>query len=118
MQMEVAQTDPEITHIILTGRLSLAGVEDIQAAFDEQIAKGKSTLVDVTDVEYMASMGMRLLLAAYKTLKAQQKKLLLLRPKLDVEQVLQNSGLQMMIAESIGLAAAVEELKQTESTAQ
>jgi anti-anti-sigma factor len=65
------------------------------------IAQRKPTLVDLSELEYIASLGLRMLITAAKALLRHGLKLVLLGPQLHVEEVFRSTGFdQLMPVES------------------
>lgn len=64
--------------VILVGRLDTAGVSQIEARFSAGIAPaGKSTILDLTEVEFLASLGVRMLISTARSLSAKGGKLVM-----------------------------------------
>jgi anti-sigma B factor antagonist len=68
--MDIEITDlPEVTRAALHGRLDTANVNQGEAAFiDNVVAKGRAVVVDLREVSFIASLGIRMLLSAARTL--------------------------------------------------
>src|SRR6185295_7977378 len=89
MELRVVKQDQDLTHIALVGRLDVPSVQIIEEQFLEQTAgRGKPTLVDLSEVTFMGSTGLRMLLKAVKVLQTRGAKLVLLKPQPLVEQAL------------------------------
>jgi anti-sigma B factor antagonist len=89
MELRVVKQDQDLTHIALVGRLDVPSVQIIEEKFLEQTAgRGKPTLVDLSEVTFMGSTGLRMLLKAVKVLQTRGAKLVLLKPQPLVEQAL------------------------------
>ena len=75
MELKVTQTDPNLTRIALAGKLDVDGEGQIGNQF-RQIVEGSrwNVLVDLSQVSYLASLGIRLLFAGAKSLAASGKK--------------------------------------------
>jgi anti-anti-sigma factor len=79
MNLEVLQNDDELTRLKLSGRLDLAGVQEIQSKFyGYTAARKKPTLVDFSEVTFLASLGIRLVLQNAKAQTARGGKMVLL----------------------------------------
>ena len=89
MELRVVKQDRDLTHVALVGRLDVPGVQAVEAAFLEQTARrGKPTLVDLSEVPFCGSTGLRMLMKAAKALQAHGAKLVLLKPQPLVEESL------------------------------
>lgn len=59
--------------VTLVGRLDTPGVDGIEARFlDALAASGHDAIVDLSQVEFVASMGIRMIVAAARSLRARQ----------------------------------------------
>lgn len=99
MEMQVLQKDDDLTVIALDGRLDLAGVQEIQNQFYGHTAEGKkSTILDMSKVSFLASLGIRMLVETAKGLRTTNAKLVLLKPQDLVERSLRSSGLDVILS--------------------
>ncbi len=98
MELKVLRTDPTVTRIGLAGKLDVAGEGEIGEEF-RRIVDGSDSniLVDLSEVSYLASLGIRLLFAGAKTLTAAGKKLVVIHPQPMVKETLLNSGTAKLI---------------------
>ncbi|MDQ7781515.1 MAG: STAS domain-containing protein [Desulfomonilaceae bacterium] len=93
MDLKVVDINPGLTHISLTGKLDVEGEEQIGGQFEQLTsAAGKPTVVDMSNVTYLASLGIRLLFTCAKSLAAEGKKLVVVNPQPMVEETLRTSG--------------------------
>ena len=82
----------------LEGRLDAATIISIQPEFMEKtVALKKPVLVDMSQVTFMASLCIRMLVEAAKGLKASGARLALLNPSPLVEKALRASGFHMVV---------------------
>ena len=96
--MEVLEGDGLYTQVTLTGRLDTEGVEAIETAFTAHTcARGLPTIVDLTRVTYVASLGMGMFIRAAKTLKRHQAGMVLLGPCEPVARVLRAAQVDEVI---------------------
>ena len=94
MNLTIVEQSENLTVLSLEGSLNLAGVEQIKAQFLElSAAQNKSAIVDFSQVDFVASMGMRLLIEASKPLARDGKKLIVLNPQPVVDKVLESAGM-------------------------
>lgn len=91
--MELSKSDrDDIAHVCLVGRLDAMGVEQIEEQFAQWTTeRGLSTVVDMSAVTFMSSLGIGFLFANTKKLKKAGCKLVLLKPERLVEAVLRTS---------------------------
>jgi anti-anti-sigma factor len=98
MKMTILQLDDEITHVVLDGRLDTTGADELRASFFEATAgRGRSTVVDLAGIEFMASCGIGLLIANAKRLTKSGHKMVLLNPQGLVESVLRSSKVDKLM---------------------
>ena len=98
MELKIVGGDYHFTRIALSGKLDVAGEAQIGDHFRSLVeTSNTSVLVDMSQVTYLASLGIRLLFAAAKTLAANQKKVVVINPQPMVEETLMNSGTAKLI---------------------
>ena len=98
MEITVVERDDDITHVVLTGRLDTTAAEQFGQSFTEATgALNRPAVVDMSGVEFLASMGIGLLLANSKRLMKAGTKLVVLNPQGMVNAVLKASKLQKMM---------------------
>ena len=108
MQITIADDAGSIARVALNGKLDISGAEQLALPL-ATLAGGKSgILLDMTEVSFLASIGIRHLVAASKTLARRGGRLVLLNPNPMVTDVLTTSGVVelMPIARSDAEAAA------------
>jgi len=99
MELKVINTDDAYTHLALCGKLDIMGVGEIENKFiGYTAARKKNALVDMSEVTFMGSMGLRLFLSAARSLSLDKKSLILLNPQPLVNEVLEVSGIQDVVA--------------------
>ena len=98
MELVVKTLGQGIKEIELAGRLDLEGSSAIYAQFTNHVAIEKAgVLVDMTHVDYIASIGMRLLISNAKALSKHGGKIVLFNHSPLVRGVLETSGLDQLI---------------------
>ena len=97
--MELGTTTLEngITKVSLSGRLDVDGALKIDSDFNKIAEANKNLLVDMSDVSFLASLGMRTLITAAKTISNNGGKLVLLSPQANVEKVLRESRVDTVL---------------------
>jgi anti-anti-sigma factor len=109
MELKVVKMDPNFTQIALSGKLDVEGEGQIGDEFRRLIDSNKANfLVDMGQVSYLASLGIRLLFAGAKSLAAEGKKLVVIDPQPMVEETLMNSGTAKLIPIVRGLSEAMK----------
>ncbi len=98
MKMTILQRDDNITHVALAGRLDTTGVEDIDERFDEATGgRERPAIIDLSEIAFMASRGIGLLIANTKRLNKAGHKLVLLNPQELVESALKTCRVDMLM---------------------
>lgn len=78
MELNVIEEADNLTHLVLVGRLDLAGVQKVELAFVTHTgARRKDTIVDVSQMPFVASLGLGMLLNAAKSLHRHHARLIL-----------------------------------------
>lgn len=97
MEWTISDAGNGITLIELDGRLDVAGALAIDPSFGEVAAQNMYVIADMSKVDFLASLGIRTLVSACKTLRAKNGGMVLLSPQSNVEQVLRSSGIDTII---------------------
>jgi anti-anti-sigma factor len=83
------ESNDHVTHVALTGRLDTEGVGAVELAFaSHTAARRRPTIVDLSGVVYMASLGMGMLVRAARSLSTHCTGMVLLSPQGPVERAL------------------------------
>jgi anti-anti-sigma factor len=110
--MEIVMTkEKNVTVISLKGRLDAVTSPVLEKDLTELLAGEEKTLVvDMGDLDYISSAGLRVLLAATKRLKGKQGKLFLASLKNVVKEVFDISGFSSIIPIYESVDAALSSL--------
>lgn len=93
MEMKVIDENDSFTHVALCGRIDINSISDWDQKFTELIVgRQKPAIVDLSGVDYMSSIGLRMLIAASKPLSEHNAQMVLLNPKPNVEEVLRTAA--------------------------
>ena len=112
MELKVIKADGDYTHVALSGRLDIDGVTSLEEKFTHVVSeKGKPAIVDMTEVGFIASLGMRMLLNAAKALRANGAKLVVYNPQPVVLEALQTAGFAAVMPIENDFSKALELLK-------
>jgi len=109
MKFEVLPTGTLV--VTLSGKLDLKAALEIDQPFKEKVTPHTAVIVDMTDVDFLASMGLRTLVLAAKRINAQLGRLVLLNPHPDVQAVLIASGVDTLLPVFHDRSAAEERVK-------
>lgn len=98
MEIHREEINPEISKITLSGRLDMQGAQEIDLEFTAlTVTQGGKVIVDISNVSFLASLGLRCLLSAAKALSKKGGKLVLTSPQPNVAEVLKVSGIYQII---------------------
>lgn len=107
MEMLIHQRD-DISHVALEGRLDATAVEEMEQPFAEATTgRGLPTVIDMSGITFMSSLGIGFLFANTKKLKKAGCKLVLLNPQGMVENVLKTSKMDKVMPLVYDLAEAI-----------
>jgi len=98
MKIETSALGPDIALIVLDGRLDIAGAAEVEEEFGARVAQARVVVVDLSQTPFVASIGIRLLLANAKGLSRRNGSMLLCGCDPQVERVLRSTGVDQLIA--------------------
>ena len=99
MKMDIADIGPRLVKITLTGRLDTPGVDGIETRFlATLVPNANNAVIDMSQVDFISSMGIRMLVSAARSLKMRQAALSLFGVQEQVNQVLELVAINQMIA--------------------
>ena len=105
MQIEIAEDSQSVTRVALTGRLDTAGVDAVETRFNAALGAGGSGLVDMSGVEFLSSMGIRMLVGAAKVVARRGGRLVLVAPRELVAEALHHSAVDDILPVAADLDA-------------
>lgn len=98
MSITLFNAEGSVTTLALNGRLDAAAITVIQPEFMVRtVGQKKPVLVDMSQVTFMASLCIRMLVEAAKSMKASGVRLGLLNPSPLVEKTLRSSGFDRVV---------------------
>ena len=98
MHIESEPLANNILKVNLSGRLDLQGAQSIDMKFTALTAtRDNPVLVDISEVSFLASLGMRTLLTAAKAVTRRGGLMVLFKPQPNVMEVLEASGVSTLI---------------------
>lgn len=106
MEMTTENLANDIVRVILAGKMDLAGAQQIDLKFSAIAGSTKRMLVDLEQVSFLASMGIRTLVIGSKAVQSKGGKMAFLKPSADVAQVLTAASIDSIIPVFQDLAAA------------
>lgn len=106
MDISFEQLPSGVALIRLKGRLDIMGAMKIDVQFSAVTAANRAVVVDLGEVEFLASMGLRTLIMGAKSMRSKSGRMVLYRPQPLVEEVLVTSGTTTLIPVAHDLAEA------------
>lgn len=109
MNLDVVDRDDGITSVMLSGRMDVQGAIAVDKKFSAIAEEKKKVVIDLSQVTFMASLGIRTLIMSCKTLASKGGDMVLLNPQPNVEKVLRTSGVDtvIQIVPDMNAAAAI-----------
>lgn len=92
MKMNVEPLALGVVKVVLDGRLDITGAGIIDLQFNAIAGSHRGVVVDLTNVSFLASIGIRTLLLGAKAVQRRGGTFVLLNPAEDVEKVLEVTG--------------------------
>ena len=107
MKMVVTNVENGITKLVLTGSMNVQGALDVEPKFNEIVRTTDKVIVDLTDVHFLTSVGMRILVMSARSLREKGGKLVLVNPQAEVERAMKVAGIDTIIPIVPDLSAAI-----------
>ena len=93
MQMEISEVGANVRKVMLAGRLDTSAVLGFETQFvTALVPAGKNTIVDLSQVDFVSSMGLRMFISVAQILKDKQAKLVFYAPQQIVNDVLETTS--------------------------
>jgi anti-sigma B factor antagonist len=98
MELQYSKLDNDIRMIKLIGKLDIIGTGEIETKFTGHCAGEKvRVIVDLSEVSFLASIGIRLLMLTAKSVTKRGGKMVIVKPIPDVQHVLEVTGIPAII---------------------
>src|SRR5579862_2332425 len=97
MAIVVEELENDLTFVRLSGRIDVAGAVDIEMPMNVVGGSRSWVVVDLSEVDFMASLGLRCLVQCAKAVQARRGKLVLLAPQPIVAEVITTSGIDELV---------------------
>ena len=92
MKMQVEPVASGVVKVILEGRLDITGAGVIDLQFNAIAGSHRGVVVDLANVSFLASIGIRTLLLGAKAVQRRGGVFVLLNPVVEVEKILEVTG--------------------------
>ena len=111
MELTVEELPNGIERIVLAGRLDTPGAQQLDLPFTRLTAtRAALIVVDLSQVSFLASMGIRTLLATAEALGRRGGRMVLASPQPLVEEVLKVAGIDVLIPVHENVESACSDL--------
>ena len=107
MKMDVEELEGGVTIVVLRGRLGSAGVEAIDARFKEVAGSKRAIVVDLSQVNFLTSIAIRMLVLGARAVANRGGKLVLASPSEWASFVLQAAEIEQLIPVVFNRSAAI-----------
>jgi anti-anti-sigma factor len=111
MELQYSEIENGINVLKLIGILDFKGVDEIETKFAGYSTGDQSkVLVDLSEVEFLTSIGVRLVVTTAKSVASRGGKLVILNPNENVKDVLEMTGIMDIIPIHTDLTEAIADL--------
>lgn len=97
MPIVIQELDGNVTKVSLSGRIDIAGAREIEMPMAIVAGSRRAVVVDLSAVEFMASLGLRGIVISAKSIISKRGKIVLLMPRPQVEEVITTTGIDELI---------------------
>ena len=106
IQLNEIRLNDQITYLAIVGKLDIAGLHAVDVKFHGYTAaRRRPTLVDISGLEFITSLGMGMFVSCARSLQRYGAKMVLLNPQPAVEETLKAVG----IDQGVPIVHSVEE---------
>ena len=98
MELRCEGLSPRVIRVALNGRLDTLGVDQVEVKFNAAVlAGGMDTLLDMSEVSFVSSMGIRMLVTAARALRQRQLRMVMFGAPALVRETLQSMAIDSLI---------------------
>lgn len=97
MQLSIEEIPNGITKAVLDGRMDIEGANAVDMRLNVLAGTASKLLIDLTNVSFLASMGLRTLMTCARSLKSKGRAMALAGAQPNVDKVLRSSGIDEVI---------------------
>jgi anti-anti-sigma factor len=113
LEFAVERLENGIKRIVLRGKMDIDGTNQIDLRLSAETSVERAfVVVDLSEVDFMASVGIGVLVRSYKALKLRGGKMVFLNPQKVVEMVLDRTLVNTLIPVYYDLKTACEQVLQ------
>lgn len=108
MDIQFTEVDG-VKKVVLAGRLDTAGVDLVETKFHAGVvAGGRHTIVDLAQLEFMGSLGVRMIISAGRSLALNGGRLVLFGAREPILEVIELTGLHEIVPNVTSESEALE----------
>jgi serine/threonine-protein kinase RsbW/sigma-B regulation protein RsbU (phosphoserine phosphatase) len=108
MKITILPRADDITHVALSGRLDTSAVTELDESFSQATAaRERPTIVDLSEIDFMASSGIGMLLSSSKRLRKGGHRFVLLNPQKLVDASLRTARMETVMPIAYDLDEAI-----------
>lgn len=107
MQLNIEDLPDGVTKAALAGRMDIDGANSVDLHFNVLAGSKRALVVDLSEVSFIASMGLRTLMTCARAIASKGGKMALAAPQENVLKVLTTSGVGEIVAIRPTLTEAV-----------
>jgi anti-anti-sigma factor len=111
MPISILDLEGNVTKVVLAGRIDIAGAREIEMPMAVIAGSRRAVVVDLSAVEFMASLGLRGIVVSAKSIISKRGRIVLLMPQPQVAEVITTTGIDQLIPiyhdESDAIAAVI-----------
>jgi anti-anti-sigma factor len=111
VELLIEQLGPTVTKAAPVGRWDVVGAAAIELRLSALAGSGRSLIIDMTQVSFLSSMGIRSIVMSAKAVALRNAKLVLMSPDQRVELVLTSTGIETLAPICQGLDAALTSIE-------
>ena len=97
MELQIERLAGNITRAVPIGRWDVTGAAAIDLRLSAIAGSGRPVIMDMTQVSFLSSMGIRSIVMSAKAITLRGAKMVLLSPDANVEMVLTTAGIDMLV---------------------
>jgi anti-anti-sigma factor len=97
MPIAIHDLENDVTKVVISGRVDIAGAREIEMPLSVVAGSRRAVIVDLSAVEFLASLGLRGIVISAKSILSKRGKIVLLRPRPEVQEVITTTGIDELI---------------------
>ena len=97
MEISVEQPKGNVRRIVLDGRLDVPGTQSVEAKFNAAVGGSSNVVVDLGKVPFVASVGIRMLVAGAQTVSKAGGHVVFVSPDEMTRKILKTTGIDQLV---------------------